>query len=249
VSSVRRLVRIPICLALGALEAVAVAWGLALVHGAAGPVVGQEFATLTAETQVWQLETTRRGGFAVVRSFLVAGGMFVAGPASPAGAGGPSRPRGGGDEARRQAPSWGGGDATAPRWCRPRRRSDAAPGGVYLDSAWGWPMLAMRAELRGSPWIRSQVTALRGAIPLGRGARHPPLLLLPGGLAVDAVVFGCMTMAVWEAAGRGASRRRRPGACLRCGYDLRGGEARRCPECGWERRSEGAVAGKGQPPA
>jgi hypothetical protein len=35
--------------------------------------------------------------------------------------------------------------------------------------------------------------------------------------------------------------RRRRGACLNCGYDLRGDVSHGCPECGW-RRDDGASA-------
>jgi hypothetical protein len=64
-------------------------------------------------------------------------------------------------------------------------------------------------------------------------AHGVPYLPIWSGLAVDTLVNGAILWTAWAALAASRSRwRARRGACVRCGYDLRGGSHVTCPECG-----------------
>jgi hypothetical protein len=117
--------------------------------------------------------------------------------------------------------------------------------------AWGWPARSCWYEVRNtSPRDSRAPTVVEGGFTLSiRGireerltvfcARALPIRPLWPGLLANTAFYGLILWALWFTAGavrRGLRRRR--GACLRCGYDLRGAEAgTACPECGGGRQA------------
>ncbi len=71
----------------------------------------------------------------------------------------------------------------------------------------------------------------RAAVPF----RPVPIGLLVDSLAHAAVWLGLMIVVSLPVATRRGVRRRR-GACISCGYSMRGAISDRCPECGWNQR-------------
>ena len=75
---------------------------------------------------------------------------------------------------------------------------------------------------------------------LGFGARTMPVPAVPGKGTQQDVTFPLWPVALMTAVGPALwlkrairdRRRRRGGRCLACGYDMRGLDGRRCPECG-----------------
>ncbi len=111
----------------------------------------------------------------------------------------------------------------------------------------GWPMAALEwdlwAEQTGgridaNQW-RGRWDISRSPVPTSNEPRDwlptRPMWL---GLLVDSAVWGVVSLCMlslgwWVAVGRRQWSRRRRGACLACGYDLRGvAGAVVCPECG-----------------
>jgi hypothetical protein len=102
--------------------------------------------------------------------------------------------------------------------------------------AQGWPLRCFRCASSVSYWESME-------LPAGvRGCAHIELFgetrtfayepLWPGFL-INTAFYGVILWALWFTPGavrRGVRRRR--GACVRCGYDLRGGGLTACPECG-----------------
>ncbi len=117
---------------------------------------------------------------------------------------------------------------------------------VIAEEARGWPFLCLRWRFlvhRHVVWglnlngTRTVAVAPRGPTLSVRayGDRVLPLRPIWSGMAMNIVLYalcwGCLLRGI-----RAASRvaRRRKGRCLRCGYDLRGAEHKACPECGVE---------------
>jgi hypothetical protein len=108
-----------------------------------------------------------------------------------------------------------------------------------VEDARGWPFLALRSWYNPSP---PSAADLHGAIALDKDLTpESPAKLLPyiplwHGLLADTGLFGgaWFLLLLVPAIARRRYRSRR-GLCPRCGYDLRGGVARGCPECGWNR--------------
>lgn len=106
--------------------------------------------------------------------------------------------------------------------------------------AFGWPMRclweAQQMTLREDRSAYPQFGDLAGVPMRGYPYRVLPVGLIPMGLVVNGLFYGT---ALWGIAGVirfaiRALRRRRPGLCRECGYDLRGLDAdiHACPECG-----------------
>lgn len=127
-------------------------------------------------------------------------------------------------------------------WITKRHREDH----IWFEDGRGWPFISMwwtfrfdRGQPRG-PWYvdpSDPVVVLRqhknGPI---NSIRAIPIVPRWPGFAADSVIWA---LAVWIAvrAARVARRwaRRARHRCPACGYDLRGGGERQCPECGWTR--------------
>jgi hypothetical protein len=98
----------------------------------------------------------------------------------------------------------------------------------------GWPRPCVAATVAMVfPGEAQTYGAIRFSEGMGKrlGVHMLPARPVWGGLAVNGAVFGAVVFVGASAPGmlRGRLRARR-GACVRCGYDLRGLSA--CPECG-----------------
>jgi hypothetical protein len=138
-----------------------------------------------------------------------------------------------------RAPSW----VPELLWCDEAAldRDEFCSGRRVAHTEWfaaGWPLRALRGAYGNMltsddrAWITG---AERGSWLLwkdGWPLRLPYEPIWPGLLA-NATFYGGLLALVLLAPGqiRRALRRRR-GACMRCGYDLRGGAHAGCPECG-----------------
>ena len=133
-----------------------------------------------------------------------------------------------------------------PRWgplsrITPREVFDSTPAHQLGYAARGWPMLSMWCEFehghgrpRGGIFLHISHTpgtfiTTEHILPLRPSCR---------GFAINTIIYAAALWLVFVAAPMGARRtvRRRRGACIHCGYDLRGHPApamsARCPECG-----------------
>ncbi|MGH7130850.1 MAG: hypothetical protein ACREJO_02765, partial [Phycisphaerales bacterium] len=121
-----------------------------------------------------------------------------------------------------------------------------------FEIATGWPLIAMRARLHDAFWMAPPPLAgppyqamdgiqvsthwvINGGSRAGQ-ARALPLTPLWSGFAVNTVVYAVLwSVALVGFAAWRRSRRKRKGACEKCGYDLSGQTQSGCPECGWGR--------------
>jgi hypothetical protein len=105
---------------------------------------------------------------------------------------------------------------------------------VYLAVGWPWPSAS---HLRHGVGVETggywdSVQGLR-LIAADGGPVYLPLRPLWPGLLANTAFHGAILCALWFALGTiRPGLRRRQGACMRCGYDLRGSERGACPECG-----------------
>ncbi|MEE8154336.1 MAG: hypothetical protein V3T53_05190 [Phycisphaerales bacterium] len=111
--------------------------------------------------------------------------------------------------------------------------------------AHGWPLRTLWYDMNAL-WKKAPGSIAGGGFRMPVLWYHhrfskPALPLRPiwPGFAINtifyAVVLWLLTLAPLTA--RRLIRRKR-GACIRCGYDLRGDFSAGCPECGWQRTSE-----------
>ena len=143
----------------------------------------------------------------------------------------------------------------AERWFPPWRPSDLhwrptrSESFEVIESRCGWPLGAL-VQRRGFDEVKSMsggrairrtsldVVWYGAGIHVGRGYGlwdgRLPIEPLWGGMAVDAALYGMAARAAADGVrGWRASRRRRKGRCVGCGYSLKGlGEGAVCPECG-----------------
>jgi hypothetical protein len=116
-------------------------------------------------------------------------------------------------------------------------------------AGWPFPALTCRSNdlaLKSSMMsftIRMEETKVTRGIPLKESAANEPWRALPYqpiwiGLLLDVAIFGCawMTILYFPRPIRARLRQLR-GECPVCGYDLRGELKAGCPECGWRRAS------------
>ncbi|MHC4446695.1 MAG: hypothetical protein ACYSXF_02655 [Planctomycetota bacterium] len=256
-----RLICFSICLVLGAMTTVAVAWGLAVgvvvAIDAVGPVAAEGVYRIDRGNVWWWCRVLERPGLTVV--------VWDRGRAIPAtGIGGSTM-----DALEYRAPRGSRGpwpveprmetyilfshrgyvlpeslvsmDRDAiPSWARlpSRASSPASPNEFCAWSARGWPMRALWYEATfgaspRQPRVDRGGLALPEALhPLGRGRVLPGRPIL-GGFVVDTGFYAL----IWIAMIRGPvllrrAYRRRRGHCTSCGYDLSHGPHRICPECG-----------------
>jgi hypothetical protein len=118
--------------------------------------------------------------------------------------------------------------------------------GLVYDVCMGWPCGALQGSYVDPDWNGGATWhELHGVIPIHRtlrwshGGTLPSLVALPWipywpGFVLNAAFYGTLTYIVWASwrALRRWHRRRRPGHCVQCGYNLTGNTSGRCPECG-----------------
>lgn len=127
-----------------------------------------------------------------------------------------------------------------PPWWSRLRRPGWRERRLGAEFAAGWPMRCLYAYSVVEDTTRPSKFKMRACIRLrsrfgSRGLFQYALPLQPlwPGFLVNSAFYGAGLFALWTGAveGRGALRRRR-GECPRCRYDLSGGAAAGCPECG-----------------
>lgn len=223
-SSWRRwVVRGAVCVVLGVLTTVGVAWGLA-----AAKFVDAQYFLGGQSVHDGRLDLEICAGVGRVRrcSFFVEPNTFVRRILSLVGFGG--RSVSSLDKLHHATETWS-------------RQLDHRPSKERTREATGWPRLAVWCGYcaRGP----SFVVTVHGGIALAE-ATGPQFLLPQGralpcrpiwsGLIIDSAVYACLWGAVWFVCllpGRvRRSRRLRRGLCVGCGYELAG--LMKCPECG-----------------
>jgi len=154
--------------------------------------------------------------------------------------------------------------ALLPRWSRCRREepcvllSSSMPrNSSYIEYASGWPFLALR-YWSIEKWTKSAdrfveregLWVLPAWCEFGDAGnstrRNLPFLPAWWGFAANAALYAAVLWLLIP--GPFALRRYvrcRRGRCVKCNYDLRGTAGERCPECGWERGADGAGAEDG----
>ncbi len=217
----RYLRRIAICLLLGAITTVAVAWGCAFlidITTAATNVAGVK----GLGGQDWVILRHDRGSAVRVRALAVSGlaGYEEIYPTDPS-----------------PLPAWGrlGAQLSEQRTGEPFTRA---------ADAYGWPMLSMWCGFAWDTehWPDALIVPPLSAITVAprpgvafesMSLRALPLRLIWPGFGLGVALYGLPWFGLLF--GRGIARRwlrRHRGLCLACGYDLRGAVHERCPECG-----------------
>lgn len=126
-----------------------------------------------------------------------------------------------------------------PAWSTMRRGDSIGIfNAIFIEEAAGWPMLAMAQRHRFGQQPGPATVDVDGLhLPpdlrrFGPGHYLPLRLIWPGTL-IDSAIFGWFYFAIFAFPGIVVrSRRKRRGACPRCGYDLSGAQHDKCPECG-----------------
>ncbi len=134
-----------------------------------------------------------------------------------------------------------------PYWSRAASRPAEISRDVnYLDDARGWPFRAMMSFHDGT-WSAGSAGSIHTPIgadwrwdfgePHGLGGvpRGFPLRPIWWGFLADTVIFASIAFALLGIFPAMRALRRRKGRCPQCGYDLRGALDAGCPECGWRR--------------
>ncbi len=115
---------------------------------------------------------------------------------------------------------------------------------IGADTAFGWPWPCMwdqvRGKLNGNTTTASELHGaihIRGAVDTrGRDFQALPLRPIWSTFLANTLLYAAAWFAIlWLPAVLRRKRRRHRGACLACGYDLRGKIETGCPECGWNR--------------
>ncbi len=132
-----------------------------------------------------------------------------------------------------------------PRWTGFSEPTDEFVTGTVTHEALqaearGWPMLALAHEVNFAASQNTGAPALRFGAP-SVTIRHDwtraiPLRPIWPGFVLNTMLFaGVWLSLICLAVTSRRYYRRRRGLCVNCGYDLRGEFARGCPECGWNR--------------
>ena len=205
--------RITICLILGVVTTVGVAWGCAV--WAPVPIFIISFGTRTHSTNCeWSVRMNR-----------TAGGLRVVSHASNSSWNSFQSPH------KKEVPSWSVA-TTDPSI------AECEEGVLVTEDAYGWPSPTMRYRVRESgPSPSAQV---EWGLSIGQDQWGPihilPLRPITGSFLGSVVTFAAVWFGLLFAPGM-ARRfiRTRRGRCPRCGYDLRGEFKDGCSECGWGR--------------
>jgi hypothetical protein len=208
--------RLALCSALGIVVTIAVAWGCEVSRQPFGGATLWSMRTPGGEG--WSYWVDRRQG--TLRIYRVFSDDRVETWIAPA----PWRP----------APRWSA--VHEPASAAVRQRQDYVQG---VERASGWPFVAMRSD-NSSLFARWPGTQLQDGWEVrppvqadGEAAIILPLRPIWPSFAIDVMAYGAAAFMLLFGPGfvRRAMRRRR-GACVRCGYDLRGTTGGVCPECG-----------------
>lgn len=99
----------------------------------------------------------------------------------------------------------------------------------YTQAGFGWPLIAMRAT-----WSPSHPIHGIALSPDNGRERYLPTEILPLRFAVNSAFYALCCWLAFLALGRLRRflRQRRHGRCVQCGYSLTGITAAQCPECG-----------------
>ena len=147
-----------------------------------------------------------------------------------------------------RGPFFGLPEPLIPKWAPflvPHADTPAGPEHVRVTDARGWPFLAMWSGLSydGDIQLLANVPTIMHGLVVNPSAmsgpspnttvRMLPLALIWGGFLADVAVYslGWFALFALVIAGRRALRSQR-GCCVHCGYDLRGTPYGKCPECG-----------------
>jgi len=116
-----------------------------------------------------------------------------------------------------------------------------------LEDATGWPFRALTSQAIAQRWRQWDRTSSSDGIVLksestptsgwaNDNTRMLPLRPIAFGFLADVIIFAAFWFALFllRPEVRRYNRRLR-GQCIMCGYDLRGDLAAGCPECGWNR--------------
>ncbi len=217
--------RIILCMILGAITTVAVAWGIVATFNPIDEnLVADGYSSFGEASAAfgWRLQVTSGTGRATVLSVM---GAYMA----------PNLV----NEKLLQMPA---AESVAPAWSAARSRPPESPiQKRTIERANGWPILALHGEItttnaltvtdssaavviEGNPWYRSRILSLRPIWP---------------GFLIDTLFY----TAIWFGVFLGFTSAKRyirakRGRCPRCGYDLRGALDHGCSECGWNRADE-----------
>lgn len=144
-------------------------------------------------------------------------------------------------------------DRHLPNWAAPTPPDpslDVTVESQHIDSASGWPYLAMASGIlirfRDDPPQTLTVETSGIAIgPLGinEDSRAYPLRPIWPGFALNTLFYTLVGALFWFGFIEGSRRfcrliRRMRGHCQKCGYDLRNRTSMGCPECGWRRQEK-----------
>ncbi len=232
--------RIGVCLAIGALTTVIVAWVLALRVVVPLRPMPSRFAIegmyRGSDGEAWWYQVHRRPGLTVVVRERSKGTWFVSTGEGIQGHSFPWRGRQLPDAWLRATAAGFLQSSDIPGWARQPRHEPAGNGYlITAASGRGWPCRALWYEAIISPGTRVN----RGGIDLPRSFRELgpgpvlPYRILAVGFSTETAFFAALWMLLLAAPGvLRRVRRHRGGQCLECGYDLRHVGHDRCPECG-----------------
>ena len=132
-------------------------------------------------------------------------------------------------------PRWARGCSPSVTWSR---RALAAGAPMDAVSARGWPRSALWYEVTFLNGVRTNRGGIEVPAKSERWLGPGPVLpcrVLPVGFAVNTALYGAAWFGLLFVPGFARrARRRHRGLCPDCAYDLSHAEHRRCPECGWE---------------
>lgn len=202
--------RIAICLFLGIITTVAVAWGCWMnVNPRAGTMIG---SLRWAKSDSWSFWVFHQNGATLVQRISQRADWMAL-------------------ESKYVPPR------QLPQWSAVRRKPSADElqfTGSIVEDARGWPLLSLYSESRVPPQIMSMPnnTAIVLQQPFEKGSL-PNRMIWFGFLTDSAIYAAAWSLLVIAPVLVNRDLRRHRGACAACGYDLRfTPHSTKCPECG-----------------
>lgn len=214
--------RILICLILGAVTTVCVAWGLAIVRPANLALGRSERIRFAPCAPHWEVDVIEHRGALMIFSRAAEGWLR--------------------SDATNDSPPWSiASTPPSQSICRERRE--------VLEVAYGWPMRAMFIrEWSTSMGLPDRVEyGLQVAQSYGvTSGGYLPLRPTGPSFILNSLFFAIAWFAPLWVMGKAYqsihhAHRRRRGRCPQCAYDLRGEFTSGCTECGWNRMREGTT--------